>query len=397
MVASCYYMSDPQRGVKRPSGRLSLCVHRARSRFMMTNRVLRALHSRRDGESAMKLLVLGGTVFVGRHVVQAALDAGHEVTIFTRGQTNPSLFPEAEHLRGDRNGHLEALRGRRWDAVLDPSGFVPRTVRMSAELLRDTVDRYVFMSTLSVYRDLSRPYSEADKICELDDPQSEDIEANYGALKAACERVLHNVFGDRATYVRAGMIVGPNDPTQGFTYWALRLRQGGRVLAPGDPERPIQLIDVRDLSLWLLRLAKRGPGGAMNVTGPASMLPIGDALRRLAVAVAGEAQLVWVDEKTLLAAGVRPWTELPFWLSDPKVDGVFKADISRALGAGLTLRPLEDTARDTLAWARTAGEQQRMLSYGMRTSGTQQPMLSPEKELQVLARYRKGILDGASI
>ena len=338
----------------------------------------------------MRLLVLGGTVFLGRHVVQAALHAGHQVTIFTRGRTNPDLFPDAEHLRGDRNGDLEALGGRSWDAVVDLSGFVPRIVRMSAELLRDTVDRYVFVSTLSVYSDLSRPYSEADRTRELDDPQSEDIEANYGALKAASERVLHDVFGDRATRVRAGVIVGPNDPTHGFTYWVLRLQQGGRVIAPGDPARPVQFIDVRDLSRWLLRLAECGPGGALNATGPASMLSFGEALCRMADAVTGEAQLVWIDDEALLAAGVKPWTELPLWLADPEVDGVFKADVSRALDAGLRFRPLEDTAMDTLAWARAAGEQKRMLSYGAPTSSAQQPVLTREKELQVLAHYGEG-------
>jgi nucleoside-diphosphate-sugar epimerase len=310
----------------------------------------------------VKLLVLGGTVFLGRHVVQAALAAGHDVTIFHRGQTNPDLHPEVEHLLGDRDGRLEALQGRRFDAVVDPSGYVPRIARMSGELLQDAVERYVFVSTLSVYADHSRPDDETNPTAELENPQTEDVQAHYGPLKAACERALDELYGERVTHVRAGLIVGPHDPTNRFTYWVTRLDEGGTVLAPGDPGRAVQFVDARDLARWVVRLAERGPGGALNATGPAQRLSIGEALQRIDAALGGHSRLVWVDDATLLDAGVGEWMELPLWIADPALAGLLQVDIRRALAAGLEFRPLEETAVDTLAWARTAGEQRAALS-----------------------------------
>jgi len=309
----------------------------------------------------VKLLVLGGTVYLGRAVVDAALADGHEVTIFNRGRTNPGLHPSVQALRGDRDGDLAALRGRRWDAVIDPSGFLPRLVAASADLLRDAVERYVFVSTISVYADVSVPYDEGAPLARLANPATEDVAADYGALKAACEGVLDERLGERATHARAGLIAGPFDPTNRFTYWCTRLAQGGEVLAPGDPDRPLQLIDVRDLARWLLDAARRGPAGPVNVTGPAAPLTLGEALERVARALGGRARLRWIDDATLLEAGVEPWTELPLWLPDPALAGFLRADISRALAGGLELRPLERTALDTLAWAAGAGEQRAVL------------------------------------
>jgi len=303
----------------------------------------------------MRLLVLGGTKFLGRHVVAHALDAGHEVTTFTRGQTNPGLFPAAEHLRGDRDGDLAALRGREWDGVVDTSGYVPRIVRQSAELLRDAVQRYVFVSTISVYSDPE----------ELDDPDTEDVQAHYGALKRACERVVDETFGDRSARVRAGLIVGPNDPTDRFTYWPRRLAAGGDVLVTGDRAQPVQVIDARDLAALLVKLALDGPGGTFDAAGPQTTL--GGLLERLR----GDANLVWVDEQRVLDAGVRPWTELPLWL--PR-DGwpLMERDASAAVAAGLTYRPLEETVRDTYEWDRDAPGDR--------------PTLTREKEAEILAR-----------
>jgi 2'-hydroxyisoflavone reductase len=277
----------------------------------------------------MRLLVLGGTKFLGRHVVAHALADGHEVTTFTRGRTNPELFPDVEHLRGDRDGGLDALQGGEWDGVVDTSGYVPRIVRQSAELLRDAVRRYVFVSTISVYAEPE------------DEPDDEDVQAHYGALKRACERVVEQVYGERGTSVRAGLIAGPHDPTDRFTYWARRLAAGGDVLAPGRPEQPVQLIDARDLAAWLVRLALHGPGGTFDATGPQRTL--GDVLERLR----GSSSLVWVEEPE----GVTPWTELPLWLP---ADGWFlmQRDVSAAQAAGLSCRRLEETARDTEAWDR---------------------------------------------
>jgi 2'-hydroxyisoflavone reductase len=314
----------------------------------------------------MQLLVLGGTKFLGRHVVDEALARGDEVTIFTRGETNPGLFPEVEHLTGNRDGKLDALHGRRWNAVIDTSAYVPRIMRQSAELLRDAVERYVFVSTVSVYADPSVPLDEHSPLDELADAETEDVEQHYGALKAACERVLDEVYGERATSVRAGLIAGPHDPTDRFTYWPRRLAEGGDVLAPGRPERPVQVIDARDLAAFLVVLAQHGPGGACNATG--EQIAFGELLER----IGGEATLRWVDDEKVLAAGVEPWTELPLWLPAGTYEGMMRASISRALAAGLTFRPLEETASDTLAWSREAGEQR--------------PTLTRERERELLAR-----------
>lgn len=306
----------------------------------------------------MQLLVLGGTKFLGRHVVEAALARGDDVTIFTRGQTNPDLFSEIEKLRGDRDGDLGALAGRCWDAVIDPSCYVPRVARQSGELLRDAVDRYVFVSTVSVYGDFSEPIDESTPLAELEDPATEEVMENYGALKAACERVFDEVYGDRVTHVRAGLIVGPHDPTDRFTYWPRRFADGGEALAPGNPEAPVQFVDARDLADFMLLLAERGPGGPINATGPAERLTMGELFER----IRGDATLRWVDDQSLLDAGVGPWMELPLWMPGPEWAGLLDVDIARALAAGLRFRPVEQTARDTLAWSLEAGEQRETLA-----------------------------------
>src|SRR5947207_10572978 len=203
----------------------------------------------------MRLLVLGGTKFLGRAAVEAALARGHDVTLFNRGQTNPELFPEAEKLRGDRDDPktLCVLEGREWDAVIDPSGYVPRVVRAGAELLRGSVGHYVFVSSGSVYAEPYVPgYDETAPTVELENPESEDVIGDYGALKAACERVVGEVFPDASTNVRAGLIVGPHDQSGRFTYWPLRISLGGPVLAPAPPEQLVQFVDVRDLGAWLV-------------------------------------------------------------------------------------------------------------------------------------------------
>ena len=319
----------------------------------------------------MKLLVLGGRVFLGRHVVDAALADGHDVTIFTRGKTNADLFPEVEHLTGDRDGDISVLAGRIWDGAVDTSGYVPRVVRQSAELLHGAVGRYVFVSSISVYADPSLPTPEDAAVAELADPTSEDVQADYGALKAACERVVEGVYGESGANVRAGLIVGPFDPTERFTYWPRRLAEGGDVLAPGEPSAPMQFIDVRDLAAWLVRLAEHGPGGIFNAAGPAEPLTLGALLDEANDAVGAGARLVWTDEQRLLDAGVEPWTGLPLWLPGDDYSGMLQAPNSRAIAAGLTFRPVRETVLDTLAWSREAGEQR--------------PTLTREKERELLA------------
>jgi 2'-hydroxyisoflavone reductase len=319
----------------------------------------------------MKLLVLGGTKFLGRHAVDAALADGHEVTIFTRGQTNPGLFPEVEHLQGDRDGNLDALRGRSFDGVVDTSGYVPRVVHQSVELLRDSVDRYVFVSSISVYADFSRPVDESSPVAELEDPETEEVLEHYGALKAACERVVEESYGERSARVRAGLIVGPHDPTDRFTYWPRRIARGGDVLGPGNPDAAVQFVDARDLARWLVALALHGPGGTFNATGPAERLTFAELLERAKAALGSDANVVWVDEQRVLDAGVQPWTELPLWLPGEDYAGMARADIGRALDAGLTFRSVEETVADTLAWDRTVPGDR--------------PTLSPEREQEILA------------
>lgn len=298
----------------------------------------------------MRLLVLGGTKFLGRAAVEAALERGHEVTLFNRGRTNPELFPEAERLVGDRGGDLSALEGREWDAVIDPSGYVPRIVRASADLLAETVGHYVFVSSISVYADHSGPAREDDALAELDPDHSVDElrsdYANYGPLKALCEQTVADVFPGRHANVRAGLIVGPHDPTGRFTYWPHRVARGGDVVAPAPPDRKIQFVDVRDLGGWLVDLAERRVVGTYNATHPGQ--PWGDLLDACRDVSRSDARIVWVPDEFLVEQGVGEWMELPLWVQDPEWRGMHLADVTRALDVGLTFRPLAETVRGTL-------------------------------------------------
>lgn len=326
------------------------------------------------------LLVLGGTGFLGPALVEAALARGHAVTLFNRGRTRPDLFPEVEKLRGDRDGKLDALRGRRWDAVLDTSGYVPRVVRMSAELLAPAVGRYLFVSSISVYReDLPAGADEAAPTAPLGDPSSEDVKAHYGALKAACERAAEAALPGRVAVVRPGLIVGPGDPTDRFTYWPVRLDRGGEVLAPGDGSDPVQVVDVRDLAAWMLLLAERGDTGAFNAVGPERRLPFRGMLEEVGRAVGSRARLVWAPARFLEAHGVSAWSDLPAWVPAAE-SGLASVSNARAVAKGLRFRPVGETARDTLAWwkASPAG-----------AAGKLRAGLAPERERAVLEALRR--------
>jgi 2'-hydroxyisoflavone reductase len=327
----------------------------------------------------MKLLVLGGTKFLGRGVVDAALARGHEVTLFNRGRTAPDLYPEVEHLRGDRDGDLDALRGRTWDAVVDNSGYVPRVVRASAELLEGAVGHYTFVSSISVYRDPLTPgLDESAPVVELDDPATEDVAENYGGLKALCERVVADTFPDAYANVRAGLIVGPHDPTGRFTYWPVRIARGGDVLAPGDRDRRVQFVDARDLAAWMVEVAERRVAGTFNATGPVPAVTMGDLLE-----ACGDANLIWVDEAFLLEHEVGPWMELPLWL--PREDNaLLEADVSKAVAAGLRFRPIGETIRDTLAWAEGGGGASALAS-GIEIG---EAGMRPEREAELLERWK---------
>jgi 2'-hydroxyisoflavone reductase len=330
------------------------------------------------GGKSMKLLILGGTVFLGPELVEAALARGHEVTLFNRGQTRPGLFPGLEKLHGDRDGKLAALEGRRWDVVLDTSGYVPRIVRMSAKLLAPAVERYVFISSISAYAEgVKAPVGEEAPLAALGDPASEDVRKDYGALKAACERAAEAAMPGRALSIRPGLIVGPGDPTDRFTYWPVRLARGGEVLAPGDGADPVQVIDVRDLAALAIRCAEDRRAGVMNAVGPSGRLDMRGLLAGVADGVGASPPLTWVDADFLEAARVSPWSDLPVWMG--KRDPLSQCSNARAVAAGLRCRPVADTGRDTLAWWRGLPEARR---------GAPKAGLTPAREAEVLAAWR---------
>ncbi|HKS27448.1 MAG TPA: NAD-dependent epimerase/dehydratase family protein [Pyrinomonadaceae bacterium] len=314
----------------------------------------------------MNILILGGTVFLGRQMVETALEGGHRVTLFNRGLRNPELFPEVERLRGDRRGDLSALRGRRWDAVVDTSGYVPGVVRASAEALKDAVDRYVFISSLSVYSDyegdavdestpVNRITPEQLKEAEEVIPSGPVIAVNYGAayggLKALCEEEAERAMPGRAVNVRVGLIVGPHDYSDRFTYWPTRIKRGGEVLAPGEPDRPKELIDVRDVAEWVVRVLETGETGTFNVIGPGDRLSMKGLLEECRAATASDASFTWVSDDFLLKNEVQPWREMPLWIPREYERAAFQAvNCDRAISAGLKFRPLAETILDTLHW-----------------------------------------------
>ncbi|HEX7316619.1 MAG TPA: NAD-dependent epimerase/dehydratase family protein [Pyrinomonadaceae bacterium] len=345
----------------------------------------------------MKILILGGTKFLGRYVVEGARARGHEVTLFNRGQLNAELFPEVEKLRGDRDGGLDALKGRRWDAVVDTSGYSPRVVRDSARLLADAAEHYTFVSSQSVYKDTSVPgVAEDYPVGTITDEQLREAEAlqqselttapffgeRYGPLKALCERAAEEEMPGRVLHVRAGLIVGPHDYSDRFTYWPRRVAEGGEVLAPGDPERQVQFIDARDLAGWILDVAEARKTGTFNATGPDYKLTMGRVLDVCRGATGSDARFVWVDEQFLLDAEVGPWMEMPLWVEQAGDDNVnrhfMEVSTEKAVAAGLKFRPLSETVRDTLEWdlSRPADTQRR--------AG-----LASEKERQVLDAWRE--------
>ena len=297
-----------------------------------------------------KLLVLGGTVFLGRHVVEAALAAGCDVTLFNRGTKELTFERPVEQLRGDRDGDLGALHGRSFDAVVDCSGYTAAQLQRMADVLRDRVAHYVFVSTISVYARFA-PGHAYDETAAVTSETS-----GYGGGKARAEEALAAAFSDRAACVRPGLIVGPYDPTGRFSYWPLRLARGGDVLAPGRPQRPVQFIDARDLAAWCVQLAMRRTAGVFHGVGPTGTMD--DVLLSCQQAARTDARLVWCGDAALVGAGVVPWTGLPLWIpeSDPDFGGMLLASDQRAVQAGLKTRPWRVTAEDTLAWAHGAGD-----------------------------------------
>src|SRR5947209_1741651 len=302
----------------------------------------------------MKILILGGTVFLGRHIINAALARGHEVTLFNRGQHNPELFPQAEKLRGDRDGNLDALKGRHWDVVIDTCGYVPRVVRQSAQLLAGAVERYVFISSLSVYADFSRPGIKEDApLATMPDESSENINEHYGALKALCEQAVEDAMPGRVLVPRPGLIVGPHDPTGRFTYWPGRVAEGGEVLAPGRQDREVQFIDARDLAEWVVKMVEERATGIFNTNGPAGRLTMGQLLDACKEVSGSDARFTWISDQFLEDKGVGQWTDLPLWIPEASAAdhaGFMAIDSSNAIANGLSFRPISDTVRDMHVW-----------------------------------------------
>ena len=315
----------------------------------------------------MRFLVLGGTRFLGRHLVEAAVERGHMVTTFTRGQSPTHEHAAVLPLGGDRDpvkgAGLAAIASGTWDAAFDTSGYVPRIVGASCDLLADRVRRYLFVSSLSVYADTSKPgVTEDAPRATLDDPASEDVALHYGALKAACEDRVMARYAARATVIRPGLIVGPHDPTDRFTYWVARFTQpqvlGERddeAAVPAPPGRPIQFIDARDLAQWMVTLAERDIAGTYNAISPPGRWTMADLVETLQLHAprgADPPTPVWIDLPVLKNAGIEPWSELPLWLpqDDAQFDGFFLADDARARETGLVARSLGATIADTSAW-----------------------------------------------
>jgi nucleoside-diphosphate-sugar epimerase len=339
-----------------------------------------------DNDQARKpktILMLGGTGFLGPQAVEAALRRGHKVTLFNRGKTRPGLFPDLEKLHGDRDkDDLKALEGRKWDAVVDTSANVPRWVKKAAVVLGPNVAHYIYVSSISVYSDVSKPGTdETAPVATIDDPTTEKIDGRtYGALKALSEKAAEVAMPGKVAVVRPGLIVGPGDPSDRFTYWPVRVARGGEVLAPGSPDDPIQLIDVRDLGAFLVRLIEDRTTGVFNALGPDKTLTMGRTLDACKEAARSDTTFIWADAEFLEKQGVHAWSDMPAWVPNGgETAGFARVSNARAIKAGLAFHPIADTAKATLDWFRTLPEDRRAkLRAG----------LTPEREMKVLAAWR---------
>jgi 2'-hydroxyisoflavone reductase len=338
----------------------------------------------------LRILILGGTGFTGPYQIRYALSRGHKLTTFNRGKTHPGETPaEVEQLVGDRNGKLDALKNRQWDVVIDNPTTLPAWVRDAAQILKGHVERYVFISTISVYGEIKQGVDESAPLAKYEgpDPYKETLEAmkasgykTYGPLKALSEKEAEKWFPGKTLIIRPGLIVGPRDETDRFTYWPVRIDRGGEILAPGNPTDPVQFIDARDLAEWTVRMVENDATGIYNATGPAKPLGIGGMLDGIKEALKSNAKFIWANEDFLTQQKVEAWSDMPVWTG--KESGMSRTDISRALAKGLTFRPLGDTARDTLAWFKSLPQdRQSKLRAG----------LTPEREAEVLAAWKKGM------
>ena len=335
------------------------------------------------GSEGIDILVLGGTGFIGPHMVREALRRGHRVTLFNRGRTNDTLFPDVETIKGDRDGGLEGLRGRQWDAVIDNSGYVPRHVRDSTQLLADSAGHYLFVSSVSVYADFSRPIDESSPVQTLADESIEEVTGStYGPLKAICERWGRDAFGaDRYAVLRPTYICGPGDHTDRFTYWPVRTSRGGEMLWTGRPSAPLQIIDVRDLASFTIDSVEQRLTGTYNIVTPEGDYTMGRLLVDSQAVSGATVEPVWVSEAFIREQNAAANGGLPMW--HPRQDGMAEGlyvSGAAARAAGLYNRPVRETTRDLLAWWKT-----------LPPSRTQKPRagLSAEREAQLLAAWKK--------
>lgn len=346
----------------------------------------------------MKLLILGGTRFVGKHLVTAALARGHQLTLFNRGQQVLTSSIDVETIAGDRNKDLAKLHRRTWDAVVDTCGYLPRSVKAAAQTLSASVDRYVFISSLSVYADFSQfgidesaplktlTSEQLDKANQIDSSgQTSALTYGdmYGGLKALCEQAAEETMPGRVLSIRPGLIVGPDDYTDRFTYWVVRVARGGEVLAPGRPDRYLQLIDARDLAEWIVRMVERGETGLYNANGLPEKLTMEQLLEGCKTVSKSDASFTWVDEDFLLREKVAPWSEMPLWLPEKAAShmrGFMFIDNTKALEAGLTFRPLHQTVGDTLAWREANGANEELKAG-----------IDREREKTLLRRWHQSI------
>jgi 2'-hydroxyisoflavone reductase len=326
----------------------------------------------------MQILIIGGKKFLGKALVDAALAHNHQLSLFNRGQTNPQWFPNIETLTGDRNNDLSALEGRHWDAVIDTCAYFPRQVNELLKMIAQKTGYYTFISSISVYADFSQPgLHEGSPVAVLDNLAVEEVTGDtYGGLKALCEKAAEQTMPGKNLIIRPGLIVGPYDPTDRFTYWPVRVSKGGEVLAPDSPDWDTQVIDVRDLAEWTLRCIEARICGVFNATGPAEPLTFGEVLDISQSVSNGSAKITWVETEFLRQRQVKPWSDLPLWLPDAEDAGGSKVNIDKAVQHGLSFRSLDDTIRDTLDWAAT-----RPPEYSFRAG------LAPERENEILAEW----------
>ena len=342
---------------------------------------------------ALRILFIGGTGFIGPHMVRRAMASGHTVTLFNRGRTNPHLFPDVEKLVGDRDGGLGVLRGREWDAVIDTSGYIPRLVRDSAELLRDSVHRYLFISTGDAYADFIKIGIDEDyRLDTIDDPTNEDPSKHYGPLKVLCEQAVLDTFPGRNTILRPGWIIGAGDYNSISPYWPMRVHHGGEVLAPGDPDDPIQIIDPHDLARFVIDILEQNIDGIYNTVGPGSPLTTAEFLYGIRAVTSSSVRFTWVPADFLAEMNVGAMTDLPIWFPpsddyptpapfEPGAKGFHQISAARAIAAGLTFRPLAETAHSII---------EEFLARGTTWASTPRRFgLSLEREAEVLAAWQE--------